>query len=286
MVLDYYPFGLKHKGYNNVVNSTNIAQKYKYNGKELNEELGLDWYDYGWRNYDASIGRWMNIDPLAEKYYEFSTYNYVKNNPIYFVDPDGMEIYIHRGRNMNDEQYEEFKNQVLADLQKLSDNTLEIDENGKVIEIECGGTETCNEASSVVSKLIYDDSRINIFKSKGKNVTIPGKGSDLKEDGTPGKGSDFVRINYDPNLREGGLDVNGSYDRDPYIGLAHELGHAFDAINGTRDKSKSTMKDPDEPERDKAKTLTKKEVKARKFENKIRQEQGLPLRKLGKEKTK
>lgn len=93
MTLDYYPFGLKHKGYNNVIQGGNsVAQNWKYNGKELNSELGLDWYDFGARNYDAALGRWMNIDPLSEVYDDNSPYNYVKNNPIYFVDPDGMKI--------------------------------------------------------------------------------------------------------------------------------------------------------------------------------------------------
>ena len=93
--INYYPFGLKHKGYNNVVTSTNPAQNYKYNGKELNEELGLDWYDYGARNYDASLGRWMNIDPLGEQYFSHSPYNYTMNNPVFFVDPDGQEVVIY-----------------------------------------------------------------------------------------------------------------------------------------------------------------------------------------------
>lgn len=89
---DYYPFGLKHKGYNNVVTSTNPAQNYKYNGKELNEELGLNWYDYGSRNYQPDLGRWFNPDPLAEKYYPMSPYNYTANNPIRFVDYDGEDF--------------------------------------------------------------------------------------------------------------------------------------------------------------------------------------------------
>jgi RHS repeat-associated protein len=89
---NFYPFGLKQKGYNNNVTSTNIAQNYKYNGKELSEEFGLNWHDYGARRYDASIGRWMSTDPYAEKYETLSPYAYVSNNPVNAIDPDGRLI--------------------------------------------------------------------------------------------------------------------------------------------------------------------------------------------------
>ncbi len=91
---NYYPFGLKHNGYNNVVNSTNPALKYKFGGKEMNNELGLGWYDFHARNYDASLGRWMNIDNAANEYYEFSPYSYVANCPIVASDPTGERIII------------------------------------------------------------------------------------------------------------------------------------------------------------------------------------------------
>ncbi|WP_201292151.1 RHS repeat domain-containing protein, partial [Tenacibaculum maritimum] len=89
---NYYPFGLKHKGYNGNISSlgNSVAQKFGYNGKELNEELGIQWMDFGARNYDAALGRWMNLDPLAEKMRRHSPYNYAFDNPVYFIDPDGM----------------------------------------------------------------------------------------------------------------------------------------------------------------------------------------------------
>lgn len=91
---NYYLFGLKQKGYNNgfvIGNGNATAQKYKYNGKELQDELGLNMYDYGARNYDPALGRWMNVDPKAETSRRFSPYTYALNNPIFFIDPDGMK---------------------------------------------------------------------------------------------------------------------------------------------------------------------------------------------------
>ncbi len=90
---NYYPFGLQHKGYNNTI--TGREHPYTFNGKEEQEELGLNWHDFGFRNYDASLGRWMNIDNLAQNYYNYSPYTYTANNPIYYIDPDGQQIIIH-----------------------------------------------------------------------------------------------------------------------------------------------------------------------------------------------
>lgn len=85
---NYYPFGLKHKGYNN--NNIQLGYKYKYNGKELQDELGLGMYDMEARNYMPDLGRWGNIDELAEEFEDLSPYNFSNNNPISFSDPSGM----------------------------------------------------------------------------------------------------------------------------------------------------------------------------------------------------
>ena len=65
---------------------------YQYNGKELNEDFGLGLYDYGARWYDAAIGRWGQVDPLAEKYLNVSPFNYTLNNPVNLIDPNGASV--------------------------------------------------------------------------------------------------------------------------------------------------------------------------------------------------
>jgi RHS repeat-associated protein len=85
-VSDYYPFGMLQVG-NSTNSSDPTGNKYLYNGKELQEDLGLQWYDYGARMYQADVGRWFAVDPLEQFH---SPYNYAGNNPILFVDPNGM----------------------------------------------------------------------------------------------------------------------------------------------------------------------------------------------------
>ena len=81
---DYYPFG-------GLMTSSSVSvQDYKYSGKELDKKSGLDWHDYGARHYDAALGRFVTIDPLAENSYIVNPYTYCLNNPFNRVDPSGL----------------------------------------------------------------------------------------------------------------------------------------------------------------------------------------------------
>ncbi|MDR1055796.1 MAG: RHS repeat-associated core domain-containing protein [Prevotellaceae bacterium] len=89
---DYFPFGLTHATVANIAKN-----KYLYNGKELQNDvlvdIAFDQLDYGALFYDPVIGRWHVADPLTEKYFSFSPYNYCGNDPVNRIDPTGMDWY-------------------------------------------------------------------------------------------------------------------------------------------------------------------------------------------------
>jgi RHS repeat-associated protein len=87
----YYPFGMELEGLG-YTSGADIPNFHLYNGKELQPDYNLQWYDYGARFYDPQLGRWHSVDPLAEKSRRWSPYTYGLDNPIRFIDPDGMNV--------------------------------------------------------------------------------------------------------------------------------------------------------------------------------------------------
>ena len=92
----YYPSGLP---WATTTADNPSMQPYKYNGKEFDEMNGWDTYDYGARGYYPASGRFMTVDPHAEKYYSISPYAYCMGNPVNAIDPDGRLVIFINGKD-------------------------------------------------------------------------------------------------------------------------------------------------------------------------------------------
>lgn len=137
-------------------NGNSTAQNFKDNGKEHNQELGLVWYDYGARNYDPALGRWMNIDPMAKKYFNQSPYIYALNSPVYFVDPDGREVDVTELADSEDKDDQWLLFSLMVDLADISGQEVtKSTKDGKTTLTGKGECESdCNEASVFIYHLL------------------------------------------------------------------------------------------------------------------------------------
>ncbi|MGN6638211.1 MAG: RHS repeat domain-containing protein, partial [Mucilaginibacter sp.] len=160
-VQDYYAFGEEMFPGNSLAPAP--PNQYLYNGKELQVETGD--IDYGARYYDPVIVRWKTIDPLAEKMRRYSPYNYALDNPIRFIDPDGM--------GPNDPQARKSKpEQTITERFRYDDNT-----HTKGTDIVTSSTSTYSETKN------KDGSTTETVETKNITVTIDAKGN-LSKDAT------------------------------------------------------------------------------------------------------
>jgi RHS repeat-associated protein len=136
--------------------------KYLYNGKELQDDLNLNWYDYGARMYDPQIGRWHSLDKLAEKYLAISPFVYCANNPIIFIDTDGRRLVFAKDATS------EFKNQFATAVKYLNEHG----SGGILASLEKSKTvytvEQISGVSQFVHKTISWDPTLGVKTNTGK----------------------------------------------------------------------------------------------------------------------
>jgi RHS repeat-associated protein len=70
-------------------NSSTVSYRYGFNGMEKDDEHTQGKYDFGARIYDGRLGRWLAIDPRMQDLPGYTPYNFVANNPMRYIDPDG-----------------------------------------------------------------------------------------------------------------------------------------------------------------------------------------------------
>jgi RHS repeat-associated protein len=210
-----YPFGLEHKGYNNVVNGTENNYK-TFQGKEKEEELGRNTYDFGWRDFDPAIARWTNLDPLAEAYISSSPYVFTANNPIYNIEVDGR--YFEGKNEKRAARIERRAEKRAAKLNKRADKRAA---KGKSVgDLRDRATELTQSAQDIKdmrndTSTEYRYGKVNSKEAKALNLQGPATLST----GQNKKGDDVVSIFTEGNMgsrlhetRHGGQNARGEFD--------------------------------------------------------------------------
>ena len=174
--------------------------------RQLNSDFGLEWSDYGARFYDAASGRFPTVDPLSEKYTNLSTYVYVANNPMLYIDPDGMTI-------------EDPDGIVKSQKERLNDNIAAVNE---------------------VLKMIGDNPSAKSFKDYKAAMN-----TQLDQIGTLEKSDQVYNVSYEGDSSNGGgtsyNEKNGSINISIGKGkteleesgvVSHELAHGYQYEKG------------------------------------------------------
>ncbi|AZA84950.1 sugar-binding protein [Chryseobacterium lactis] len=86
---NFYPFGLEFGGDLSTSNSITPNYTYSSQGQEKQRETG--WSSYRWRNYDATMARFFNVDPLAESYHTWSPFAFSGNRVVDARELEGLE---------------------------------------------------------------------------------------------------------------------------------------------------------------------------------------------------
>ncbi len=184
---DYYPYGSILRSY---TTGGNVNDKYKFTEKERDVESGYDYF--GARYYDGDLGRWLQVDPLADKYPGWSPYNYCLNNPLIYFDPNGMEWYYYQADGEDD------KNWHYHNTKEKNIWTGDYDKDGnKVMEMQQG----------IVELLTFNGYELSWLQADGGKRSWTARSGELDENG-----------NTQPNLqltRDRGPIPEGTYQVDP-----------------------------------------------------------------------
>ncbi|MBQ4819031.1 DUF6443 domain-containing protein [Aquimarina sp. MMG016] len=207
---NYYPFGLEHKGYNDIVRGTKNNLK-TFQDQEFTEDLGLNTHEWKYRVSDPAIGRFWQIDPLAEDYVYNGTYNFSENRVIDAVELEGLEKILIVDLDKRPQDNGTAGKTYTAQMYYLNETTGEVSgpyrsstyPNSKSNSDNSTSYNTLNEGTHD-----YNNESGHSGQTK-KGLNLVDENGDRKSPGTKPNG-DSVTIQYE-NVHSGASD-NGNYN--------------------------------------------------------------------------
>ncbi len=245
---DYYPFGMEMANWYATVGT---PTKFLYNGKELQDEGGLDWYDYGARMYDPALGRFHTQDAFAEKYISMTPYQYAANNPALYIDVNDDSLWInYRNERILYENGNIYNSDGTAYSGKGLNKKGEMKGFLKTTVNALGTISGTAEGGSMVSELQSSDNNFTIVKAASSGFVadngVAGHATQLMTDpaqaqsyaalqsaGISLAGGSGGTINWNPSGTV--LPVVGGTARNGITDLAHEMFHGQQANQGMLD---------------------------------------------------
>ena len=269
---DYDAYGMELAG-RGVVGSPVMNER--YTGHQFDAETGLLYA--GARFLDPALGRWLGVDRFAVKYPSLSPYNYAADNPLLYIDINGDSLYAENRVNRSG-----FWGAVAGFFgAKRTDTYVYRSSQGWF------NTKTGNQASSnsgFVGRVAQAVATLEGTTTGARVVTAVANGRQNATIVAGGDGNGFRggissgTITWNPNLMESGLNTAGNTERPAFVGLGHELAHAYDAFGhdgvvGITPGDWGQMQTVNGP-----RMIGLSEKFASEIENMIRLESGLPQR--------